>query len=198
MRCSYDPTCLYVSQGVALSPFGCGERHPLPVVLAPCSAVSSCNLCDELGEAFTDDSNAGRKVTHSSLPISRPLDLLLTHLQSMPLLPVSTSGAKLWVEIDGRAQDKVKRYAVASGCCCCCCCCCDFDVEVRSPWKSFASLMHDRSTYICWSAHACRARPGQCVHTAISRHAVEVCVDMPRPQASDARAHTRNRYFTEN
>ena len=112
------------------------------------------------------------------------LHLLLTYLQSMPLLPVSTWGAKLWVEIDGCAQDKVKRYAVASGCCCCCCCC-DFDFEVRSPWKSFASLMHDRSTYICWSAYACHTHPSQCVRTAISRRAVEVCVDMPRPQASD-------------
>ncbi len=68
----YDPTCLYVSQGAALSAFGCGERHPLPLVLAPCSEDSSCNLCDELGEAFTDDSNAGRKVTNSSLPVGRP------------------------------------------------------------------------------------------------------------------------------
>jgi hypothetical protein len=116
----------------------------------------------------------------------------------MPLLPISTGGAKLWVEIDGRAQDKMKRCAVATGCCCCCCC--DFDVHGRNPWKSFASLMHDRSTYISWSAHACRARPSQCVHTAISRHAVEVCIDMPRPQASDTRAPTplRNRYFTGN
>jgi hypothetical protein len=116
MRCSYDPTCLYVSQGTALSAFGCGERHPLPVVLAPCSADSSCNLCDELADAFPDDSNAGCKVTHSSLVFSNrhTLHLLLTYLQSMPLLPVSTWGAKLWVEIDGRAQDKVKRYAVAA------------------------------------------------------------------------------------
>ena len=42
------------------------------------------------------------------------LHLLLTYLQSMPLLPVSTWGAKLWVEIDGRAQDKVNWYAIAS------------------------------------------------------------------------------------
>ena len=32
----------------------------------------------------------------------------------MPLLPVSTWGAKLWVEIDGCAQDKVNWYAIAS------------------------------------------------------------------------------------
>jgi hypothetical protein len=44
--------------------------------------------------------------------------------------------------------------------------------------------MHDRWTYMSWSAHTCRARPGQCVHTAISRHAVEVFIDMPKPQAS--------------
>jgi hypothetical protein len=44
--------------------------------------------------------------------------------------------------------------------------------------------MHDRCSYMPWSQHTCRARPGQCVHTAISRHAVEVFMDLPKPQAS--------------
>jgi hypothetical protein len=44
--------------------------------------------------------------------------------------------------------------------------------------------MYDRYSYMSWSQHACRARPGQCVHTAISRHAVEVFMELPKPQAS--------------
>jgi hypothetical protein len=57
---------LYVSQGATLVAFGCGDRHPLPVVLAPCSAGSSSALCDDLGDALNDGSNAGRKVSNSS------------------------------------------------------------------------------------------------------------------------------------
>jgi hypothetical protein len=56
--------------------------------------------------------------------------------------------------------------------------------------------MHDRSTCISWSAYASRARPTECVHTAISRRAVEVFVDMPTPQASRTPAPTRDRHFT--
>ena len=97
----------------------------------------------------------------------------------MPLLPIPSWGTKLWVAIDGRAVDRHNR----------CACCrrgsvCDRDGRDRNPWNSFANLMHDRYTYMPWSIHTSRARPGQCVHTAISRHAVEVFIDMPKPQAS--------------
>ena len=68
----YDPAVLYVSQGATLVAFGCGDRHPLPVVLAPCSAGSSSALCNDLGDAFNDGSNAGREVSNSSAIISHP------------------------------------------------------------------------------------------------------------------------------
>lgn len=61
-----------MSQGATLVAFGCGDRHPLPVVLAPCSAGSSSALYDDLGDAFNDGSNAGRKVSNSSAIISHP------------------------------------------------------------------------------------------------------------------------------
>ena len=43
--------------------------------------------------------------------------------------------------------------------------------------------MNDRRTYTGWSVHSARERPYQSFHAAISRHAVEVMVDMPKPQA---------------
>jgi hypothetical protein len=113
---------LYVSQGATLVAFGCGDRHPLPVVLAPCSAGSSSALYDDLGDAFNDGSNAGRKVSNSSAIISHPKsetsnlipvaimpDTMITCLQSIPLLPINLHAAKLWVEIDGRDMSKMNR-----------------------------------------------------------------------------------------
>ena len=118
----YDPAVLYVSQGAALVAFGCGDRHPLPVVTAPCSAGSSCALHEDLSDAFNDGSNAGRKVSNSSALIPRPKyetsnltpvvimpDAIVTCLQSIPLLPIHLHAAKLWVEIDGRDISKMNR-----------------------------------------------------------------------------------------
>ena len=97
----------------SLVPFGCGERHPLPLVAAQCSAASSCNLCDDLAQAFADDGSA-RKVTHvkntkASSPISLYPPLANTFFQSMPLLPVTTWGCKLWLAVDGCAIDRRNR-----------------------------------------------------------------------------------------
>jgi hypothetical protein len=91
-------------------PFGCDERHPLPVVLAPCSASLSCNLCDDLAQTFNDD-GTGRKVRASSKHKTQHLctKFLPTPFQSMPLLPVATWGCKLWVAVDGRAIDRRTR-----------------------------------------------------------------------------------------
>lgn len=111
-----------MSQGATLVAFGCGDRHPLPLVLAPCSAGSSSALCDDLGDAFNDGWNAGRKVSNSSAIISHPKsetsdlrpvfimpDANVTCLQSIPLLPINLHAAKLWVEIDGRDISKMNR-----------------------------------------------------------------------------------------
>ena len=43
--------------------------------------------------------------------------------------------------------------------------------------------MYDRCTYNPWSAYWSSARPSPCSSTAISRQAVEVFIDMPKPQA---------------
>jgi hypothetical protein len=103
---------LYVKHDASLVPFGCGERHPLPLVAAQCSAASSCNLCDDLAQAFADD-GPGRKVSHvqSTQPIlftsmAPPANAFL---QSMPLLPVQTWGCKLWLAVDRRIIDRRTR-----------------------------------------------------------------------------------------
>ena len=110
-----------MSQDAALVPFGCGERHPLPVAVAPCSSGSACNLCDDLTQAFADDSATARKVHKADIPNSsanpnpQPPTPLLTPGQSMPLLPLTSWGTKLWVAIDGRAIDRHNRCGSCGG-----------------------------------------------------------------------------------
>jgi len=83
-------------------------------------------------------------------------------LQSVPLLPIGKAwGTKVSVSVDGTVIERRKRNA----------------------WNHFATVMHDRSTYTGWSEHSTQARPSQSVSAAISRHAVEVIVDMPQRQA---------------
>jgi hypothetical protein len=53
----------------------------------------------------------------------------------------------------------------------------------RNAWKHFASVMNDRCTYMSWSSYSTRESQYQSLYAAISRHAVEVIIDMPKPQA---------------
>jgi hypothetical protein len=187
----YDPTCLYVSQDAVLVAFGCGERHPLPVVLAPCSAGSSCNLCDELVEAFTDNSSAGRKVLHARLAANAPnpkpnvhsrLDSnVLAEHAPPPRQPqrYKTVGRSRWSCHRQNGKVRCWHCGGAAGWQ-------RFDFHNRNSRNAFAAFMHDRCTYTPWSAYSLwsGARSSPCSSTAISRQAVEVFIDMPRPQAS--------------
>ncbi len=55
----------------------------------------------------------------------------------------------------------------------------------RNAWNHFATVMNDRSTYVGCSMHcdSVREHPYPNFHAAISRHAVEVTIDMPKLHA---------------
>jgi hypothetical protein len=99
-------------------------------------------------------------------------------LQSIPLLPINLHAAKLWVEIDGRDISKMNRQAAGT----------DTAAAVltfhnRHSRIWFASVMYDRCTYIPWSPHTSR-NGSHCARAAIRRHALEVFIDLPKPQVS--------------
>jgi hypothetical protein len=54
--------------------------------------------------------------------------------------------------------------------------------------------MQDRCTYIPWSPHISR-NGSHCTRAAISRHALEVFIDLPKPQVSACELHVMNYNF---